>query len=362
MFKKREIVIMHTDGKETSAIMLGVMPNVATITKDVLDDVSDWMRFGKPYHLYVLSDETLNKGDLYMSKYHSIISKYNGTEKLPEGWKKIIATTNLDLDFPLRLPQLRESFIIYFVVQYNRGNIITEIDVEYEEYHGIDTSIAEINYVSGDGSLGWKGKNDLRDFKLKINLDNTINIKPIKELSKDEIDRFFVDMVCNPKEEPTHFVECECANALQAENCIRNCGHGEEPKQETLEPIVYNIGDNIIIINPTENQPKSFKTHKVDNNFGVVYYYQLDGKEESIGFSYIKKEEPKQETLEEAAEKAYKFEADSGFPDEHEHKEFLRIFKRGAKWQQENILQLLKDNDYQDEPVFELLTEQFKKK
>jgi hypothetical protein len=34
----------------------------------------------------------------------------------------------------------------------------------------------------------------------------------------------------------------------------------------------------------------------------------------------------------------------------------------GAKWQQENILQLLKDNDYQDEPVFELLTEQFKKK
>ena len=181
MFKKREIVMMHTDGKETSAIMLGVMPNVATITKDVLDDVSDWMKFGTPYHLYVLSDEPLNKGDLYMSKLHSIISKYNGTEKLPEGWKKIVATTNLDLDFLLQLPQLRESFIIHFVVQYNRGNIITEIDVEYEEYHGIDTSIAEINYVSGDGSLGWKGKNDLRDVKLKININNTINIKSIKE-------------------------------------------------------------------------------------------------------------------------------------------------------------------------------------
>lgn len=181
MFKKREIVMMHTDEKETSAIMLGVMPNVATITKDVLDDVSDWMKFGTPYHLYVLSDEPLNKGDLYMSKLHSIISKYNGTEKLPEGWKKIIAHTNLDLDFPLRLPKLRESFIKHFVVQYNRGNIITEVDVEYKEYHGVDTSIAEINYVSGDGSLGWKGKNDLRDVKLKININNTINIKPIKE-------------------------------------------------------------------------------------------------------------------------------------------------------------------------------------
>ena len=69
----------------------------------------------------------------------------------------------------------------------------------------------------------------------------------------------------------------------------------ENNKQETLEPIVYNIGDNIRIINPTENQPKLFTTHKVDNNFGVVYYYQLDGIEESIGFSYIKQEEPKQE-------------------------------------------------------------------
>ena len=69
----------------------------------------------------------------------------------------------------------------------------------------------------------------------------------------------------------------------------------EEAKQETLNHIVYNIGDSIRIINPTENQPKLFTTHKVDNDFGVVYYYQLDGKEESIGFSYIKKEEPKQE-------------------------------------------------------------------
>lgn len=252
MFKKREIVMMHTYGKETSAIMLGVMPNVATITKDVLDDVSDWMRFGKPYHLYVLSNEPLNKGDLYMSKYHSIISKYNGVEKLPEGWKKIIATTNLDLDFPLRLPQLRESFIIYFVVQYNRGNIITEIDVEYEEYHGIDTSIAEINYVSGDGSLGWKGKNDLRDFKLKINLDNTINIKPIKELSKDEIDRFFVDMVCNPKEEPKPHSFCKtpeekCTMNYCDENGCQNRKRElvePKPKQETLEEaasrVLYN--------------------------------------------------------------------------------------------------------------------------
>jgi hypothetical protein len=41
--------------------------------------------------------------------------------------------------------------------------------------------------------------------------------------------------------------------------------------------------------------------------------------------------EPKQETLEEAAEREYKFEEDSTMPDDREHQEFLRIFKKGAK-------------------------------
>jgi len=90
-----------------------------------------------------------------------------------------------------------------------------------------------------------------------------------------------------PKEEPKQYTNEELEGFEDFKKLIK-------PKQETLEPIVYNIGDNIRIINPTENQPKLFTTHKVDNNFGVVYYYQLDGKEESIGFSYIKKEEPKQ--------------------------------------------------------------------
>jgi len=38
------------------------------------------------------------------------------------------------------------------------------------------------------------------------------------------------------------------------------------------------------------------------------------------------------ETIEQAAEIAYQFEADSNFPDETEHKNFVRIFKKGANW------------------------------
>ena len=56
---------------------------------------------------------------------------------------------------------------------------------------------------------------------------------------------------------------------------------------ETLE--TYYIGDVCIMENPNEDDPKVFTTHKVDNDWGVVYYYKLNGVEETIGISYIKK-------------------------------------------------------------------------
>ena len=52
---------------------------------------------------------------------------------------------------------------------------------------------------------------------------------------------------------------------------------------------IYNVGDICMIDNPNINQPKVFTTHKVDNDWGVVYYYQLNGIEETIGISYITK-------------------------------------------------------------------------
>ena len=56
---------------------------------------------------------------------------------------------------------------------------------------------------------------------------------------------------------------------------------------ETLEK--YYIGDVCIMENPNVDDPKVFTTHKVDNDWGVVYYYKLNGVEETIGISYIKK-------------------------------------------------------------------------
>ena len=78
------------------------------------------------------------------------------------------------------------------------------------------------------------------------------------------------------------------------------------------------------------------------------------------------------ETLDEAAEKAYRFEADPMMPDKTEHQDFLRIFKKGAKWQaermysEEDMIAFAKYCNLKDDlSVREILTiwfDQFKKK
>jgi hypothetical protein len=67
----------------------------------------------------------------------------------------------------------------------------------------------------------------------------------------------------------------------------------------------------------------------------------------------IPQEEPKQETLEEAVE---------DYTDTPSLDNIKLAFRNGAKWQQEAILDLLKVNGYEDDPIFDLITEQFKKK
>jgi len=70
-----------------------------------------------------------------------------------------------DLDFPL--PSISQSFIQYFITEYNKSNIITEVEVEYENKR----------YWSNDSGQYFNEVNE----SLKLNPDNTINIKPLKD-------------------------------------------------------------------------------------------------------------------------------------------------------------------------------------
>ena len=59
--------------------------------------------------------------------------------------------------------------------------------------------------------------------------------------------------------------------------------------QQQGEKVEYKVGDQLEFENPSDEQPKYFVTHKVDNQFCVVYYHKKDGTEESIGFAGIRK-------------------------------------------------------------------------
>ncbi len=86
---------------------------------------------------------------------------------------------------------------------------------------------------------------------------------------------------------------------------------------------------------------------------------------EVVDESYPESFRKQQETLEEAAkdyiENTMRFSFNS-METKTQANRMLKCVEFGAKWQQDSIIKSLKDNDYQDEPVFELLTEHFKKK
>lgn len=151
-------------------------------------------------NLYFLSDEEIEDGEygFCMNLYnqglqpHQIIFKMDADQRhamIELGGQKnanvfkIIATTDKSLIeesrlmrecYPLRIHLIPQSFIEHFVSEYNKGNIITEVEVEYEP----DRPKNSTHYVMG--SFNWQ---------LKINSDNTVNIKPIKDSwSREEVE------------------------------------------------------------------------------------------------------------------------------------------------------------------------------
>lgn len=139
------------------------------------------------YHLYILSDEEIKEGDwcIMLDSFGNVFSnprQYTNpeTQFLNKGLRKIIATTDSSLRIGKlevggkieHLPQIPQSFIEKFVEKYNKGDIITEVMVEYILNHeDFDDIIEKV----------WDN-----DYKLKINVkDNTINIKPIIPTSEE---------------------------------------------------------------------------------------------------------------------------------------------------------------------------------
>ena len=235
-------------------------------------------------HIYITSDEEIKEGDWCYAILSKQVFKNTNPNLKSEDKKKIILTTDQDL-IEDGVQAIDDDFLEWFV----ENPSCEEVEIRKEKLilgEVAGTTYTDFNYKIIIPQEEIIADKDVKDFSDKFT-EGYNRVVP-KHLREDkpvdkEKEKSFGDWVQTLRDR------------LGWNKEFKDDFFGkQEPKQETLEPIVYNIGDNIRIINPTENQPKLFTTHKVDNNFGVVYYYQLDGKEESIGFSYIKKEEPKQ--------------------------------------------------------------------
>ena len=200
-FKKTKVVMLSTNEKAVIGFLTqkgkerGNLVNFDSPMPNILDSENQ--------HLYFLSDEEIKEGDwIYNHEREPSILKCVGKGSL-RGYKKIIATTDksliinsiygvdsFDTSFfsgsgkseivklpqMFNLPQPSQSFIEKFVEEYNKGNVITEVMVEYEKYIGK-------NYVGE-----FTTEKDF-DYKLKVNSkDNTITIRKAKDSwSREEV-------------------------------------------------------------------------------------------------------------------------------------------------------------------------------
>jgi len=114
-------------------------------------------------HIHITSDEKIKEGDWFINESNQIekgIEYYDYKVLSPES-KKIILTTDQDL-IKDGVQAIDDEFLEWFV-----KNPSCE-EVKIEKFHGMNTSIAEVNFISGDGSLNWEGRSDLRDYKIII--------------------------------------------------------------------------------------------------------------------------------------------------------------------------------------------------
>lgn len=157
-----------------------------------LEDINGIIKIkNKNGNLFILSDEEIETCDFILNIVTNEVEvAYNVdsvyiNEMFKSVYKKIIATTDTSLMINCdecrawenrndvsytctckSLPQPPQQFIEKFIEEYNKGNVITEVDVEYLLFLEPGNTLNDRKY---DKTI------------LKVNLNNTINIKSAKD-------------------------------------------------------------------------------------------------------------------------------------------------------------------------------------
>lgn len=218
MFKKKKLVMLPSNkatwpnciwlGRISGILHLDTSYNYKPKTIDPIDGSM------LPQHLYILSDEKIEEGDWILVN-RRILKCESKEGNLGYKWgpaflfiqthhKKIIATTDKSLtinnysdvdrlaDIEIKLPEPSSAFIQKFVEEYNKGNIITDVMVEYEKlalYGKVLLPCSPHNNESNSDMSIYK------DY-LKISDNNTITIRKVKDSwDREEVESLLYQVV-----------------------------------------------------------------------------------------------------------------------------------------------------------------------
>jgi len=196
MFKKAQVMLLPIEKAVIGDIYLTSSKTLAKCDYGTLH-----LAYNNVQHLYIINDDKIENGDWY---YHPVIKGNSIVQYFEEKHfsndssislanlkaKKIISTTNslkigasgINLKQSIYLPQPSQQFIEKYIEEYNKGNIITDVLVEYEEITDI-----EVRYKHPFGDIA--KEIGTGNYKLKIDSKNNITIRKQKDsFSREEVE------------------------------------------------------------------------------------------------------------------------------------------------------------------------------
>ena len=189
-FKRTQVVMLPTEDR--CFIFMNKNKTWLKSSNVILDDHP----VERNQHLYIISDDEIKEGDwCYCSKENRCIKNEMHTN-VPSTRKKIIATTDSSLNKKHDcdcgattyegcsqcleiLPQPSQQFIEKYIESYNKGEIITDVLLEYEK--NVEMRQGYPKPSTANGKTEWN-YDKITSYNLKVNpKDNTITIKKLKD-------------------------------------------------------------------------------------------------------------------------------------------------------------------------------------
>lgn len=214
-FKRCKVVMLPTTNEKAIKPLI-INPSIGKNGKMELTKhehnypADDYQRAGyKTVYLYITSDDEIKEGDWYLNndvlfRADDVFDDGNNPNQNKDN-KKIIATTDSSLkgkwlstcfsgeEMYDKLPQPSQQFIEKYIEEYNKGNIITDVLVEYEEF---TRELDQEEYLMAR-SMGINNFVVNPTLRLKINpKDNTITIKKVKDnWNREEIEQIVIKAI-----------------------------------------------------------------------------------------------------------------------------------------------------------------------